>query len=202
MNELRHMVQMGAENIAFYDDALLFQSDRILVPFLEEIIKENIQVLFHTPNAVNARFMTPELATLMVKAGFASFFFGLESHALSWQRSTGGKIYSEEFTAAVRYLREAGAKSILTYIIAGHPDSDNQELESTIRFAQQNGTRVILSEFSPIPGTVDGKKCAHWVDMEEPLSHNKTAFAIRRLGTEYLNGLKDLSHSVNMRLMD
>ena len=201
MNELRHMVRAGAENIAFYDDAVLFQPERILIPFLEEIIKADIRVLFHTPNALNARFMTPELAALMVKAGFASFFFGLESFAPSWHQSTGGKVHPEEFTTAVRYLQEAGARAIFTYIITGHPDSDSQELESSIRFAHQCGTRVILSEFSPIPGTVDGEKCSRWIDMEEPLSHNKTAFAIRRLGTKYLNELKDLSHSVNMGLM-
>lgn len=198
MNELFHMCRLGAENIAFYDDALLFQPDQILVPFLKESIKANVQVLFHTPNALNARFMTPELATLMVQAGFASFYFGLESHAPSWHQATGGKVTAEEFAAAVRYLRESGAKSILTYIIAGHPDSDSQDLESSIRFAHRCGTSVMLSEFSPIPNTVDGEKSSRWADMEEPLSHNKTAFAIRRLGTKYLNELKDLSHSVNM----
>jgi radical SAM superfamily enzyme YgiQ (UPF0313 family) len=197
LDEFHQLIQMKAGNIAFYDDALLFQADGILVPFLEEVIKANNRIFFHTPNALNARFLTPELARLMVRAGFASFFFGLESHAPLWQRSTGGKVYSEEFAAAVNHLRAAGAESILTYIIAGHPDSDTQELESSMRFAHQCGTRVILSEFSPIPGTVDGNKCSPWADMSEPLSHNKTAFALRRLGAERMNQLKALKNSLN-----
>src|SRR5262245_40318680 len=31
--EVRHLVRLGARHIAFYDDALLFRSDRILLPF-------------------------------------------------------------------------------------------------------------------------------------------------------------------------
>ncbi len=198
LDELHSLVQMGANNIAFYDDALLFQADRILIPFLEEVIKNSTRVFFHTPNALNARFMTSELASLMVHAGFASFFFGLESHAQAWQKSTGGKVSSEEFELAVKHLRKAGASSIATYIIVGHPESENQDLESAIRFAHQCSTRVILSEFSPIPGTVDGKKSEPWADMDEPLSHNKTAFAIRRLGAEHINKLKALKQALNV----
>jgi hypothetical protein len=59
---------------------------------------------------------------------------------------------------------------------------------------------VLLSEFSPIPDTVDGNKSGKWADLSEPLSHNKTAFAIRRLGTDYLNRLKELTHSLNSQL--
>jgi radical SAM superfamily enzyme YgiQ (UPF0313 family) len=136
----------------------------------------------------------------MVQAGFASFFFGLESNSPSWQSSTGGKISSDEFSVAVSRLREAGAGSILTYIIVGHPEWDSQDLESSIHFAHQCGTRVLLSEFSPIPGTADGKKSERWADLDEPLSHNKTAFAIRRLGGDHMNALKALSRSLNSSL--
>ena len=200
LNELAHLIKSGARNIAFYDDALLFHSDQALGPFLEAVIETGLQVLFHTPNALNARFVTPDLARLMVRAGFASFFFGLESNSASWQRSTGGKVYSDEFAAAVKHLQTAGAQSIVTYIIVGHPDSDSQDLEQSIHFAHRCGTRVLLSEFSPIPGTADGHRSERWADMEEPLSHNKTAFAIRRLNADYINRLKALSRLLNSQL--
>jgi radical SAM superfamily enzyme YgiQ (UPF0313 family) len=200
LNELVHLAEAGVKNIAFYDDALLFHADRILVPFLKAVLKAGIRVSFHTPNALNARFMTPELARLMVQAGFASYFFGLESCAHDWQSATGGKVYAEEFAAAAGHLRNAGAQSILAYIIVGHPDSDNQDLVNSINFARRCGTRVILSEFSPIPGTIDGEKSRQWADLKEPLSHNKTAFAIRRLGADFLNDLKKLRHLNNSQL--
>jgi radical SAM superfamily enzyme YgiQ (UPF0313 family) len=200
LNELSRLVMMGSRNIAFYDDALLFHADHALIPFLEAAMKAGVRVPFHTPNALNARFMNPALARLMVQAGFASFFIGLESNAPWWQRSTGGKIYPDEFAAAVNCLREAGAHSIVTYIIVGHPDCGSQDLELSIHFAHQCGTRVLLSEFSPVPGTVDGMNSERWADLDEPLSHNKTAFAIRRLGAGCLNDLKALTRSLNSQL--
>jgi hypothetical protein len=200
LSDLHHLIAAGVKNIAFYDDALLYRAEQVLLPFLAASVNAQNRVHFHTPNALNARFMTPELAQIMVQAGFASFFFGLESRALSWQDSTGGKVHSEEFVSAVNYLRAAGAESIFAYIIAGHPDSDAQELEHSIHFAYQCGVKSILSDFSPIPGTVDGEKCSQWADLAEPLSHNKTAFAIRRLGFEYSNRIKRLNHHLNAHL--
>lgn len=200
LNELRQLAQAGANNVAFYDDALLFQADRILVPFLEAVVRDGVRMTFHTPNALNARFMTPDLARLMVRAGFASFYFGLESSASSWQHSSGGKVFSDEFADAVKHLRAAGAVFITTYIIAGHPDLDSRDVELSINYAHKCGTRVLLSEFSPIPGTIDGEKGRVWADLEEPLSHNKTAFAIRRLGVDHMSKLKMLAHSYNSQL--
>jgi radical SAM superfamily enzyme YgiQ (UPF0313 family) len=200
LDELKELIRMDVRNIAFYDDALLFEAEQVLVPFLENAIRSGHRLSFHTPNALNARFMDESLAHLMVRAGFKTFFFGLESCDPSWQRSTGGKVYAEEFAAAVRHLRAAGAGFIGAYIIVGHPDSKSRDSEESIRFAHQCGARVILSEFSPVPGTVDGIKSQAWADMSEPLSHNKTAFTTRRLGPDCLNNLKALTRELNSRL--
>jgi hypothetical protein len=200
IRELSLLLEMGAGDIAFYDDALLYRADALLIPFLEAVIENGFRVRFHTPNALNARFITPDLARLMVRAGFASFFLGFESGSPEWQRSTGGKVFSEELEAAVRFLREAGAQSVVTYIIVGHPDSEEQDPEASIRFAHRCGTRVLLSEFSPVPGTPDFVRSLQWAELNEPLSHNKTAFAIRRLGGDNLNKLKGLTQSLNANL--
>jgi radical SAM superfamily enzyme YgiQ (UPF0313 family) len=188
---------LGARNVAFYDDALLFNADRILLPFLEIILSQDLRVSFHTPNALNARFVTPEIARSMVRAGFKTFFLGLESDAYEWQRKTGGKVYSEEFSNAVQVLRKAGAASITAYIIIGHPDSQEQSLEASIRFGAEQGARVMLSEFAPIPGTPDGEACRRFTTLDEPLNHNKTAFTWRFLGPERVDALKDLCREVN-----
>ena len=194
--DFRRLTAAGAKDIAFYDDALLYRADEALLPFLDAVSAETggvRPVRFHTPNALNARFVTPYLARRMVNAGFAGFFLGFESGAQAWQMATGGKVSADEFEAAVNYLREAGASAIFAYIIVGHPDAEAQDAENSIRLARSLGVRVMLSEFSPIPGTVDGLKCARWADIAEPLSHNKTAFALRRLGVDRLNRLKDMA---------
>src|SRR5262249_1441744 len=166
----------------------------------EALLREDLRVSLHTPNALNARFITPEIARLMVRAGFKTFFLGFESNAYEWQRKTGGKVYSEEFGNAVRMLSDAGADSITAYIIIGHPESQDQDLESAIRYAATQGARVMLSEFAPIPGTPDGEVCRAHTRLDEPLNHNKTAFTMRFLGEERVNDLKALCRQVNTEL--
>ena len=196
VDDFRRLLAAGVKDIAFYDDALCYRADETLLPFLNAVVSAKDcatnPIRFHTPNALNARFITSELAVRMVNAGFASFFLGFESGVQAWQTATGGKVSVGEFEAAVNYLREADASAIFAYIIAGHPDVNAQDPENSIRLARSLGVRVMLSEFSPVPGTADGEKCTPWADLAEPLSHNKTAFATRRLGVDRLNRLKEL----------
>jgi len=200
--ELELLCQLGAENIAFYDDALLFEPEKVLVPFLNELLKRNIKLSFHSPNGLNARFITKELADLMVRAGFKTFYLGFESASMQWQRQTGSKVSSDELERASRHLISAGAapQNITAYQILGHPRTDIQQLEASMRFANSLGIRGMLADFSPIPGTLDGRYCRKWVDMDEPLFHNKTAFPIIMMGLDETNRLKDLQRRLNCSL--
>jgi radical SAM superfamily enzyme YgiQ (UPF0313 family) len=197
--ELDSLIEHGVRDVAFYDDALLYRPDQVLVPFLRGVLERRPAVRFHTPNALNARFITAELAGLMVAAGFRTFYLGFESSAYDWQHRTGGKVYAHEFVRAVDHLVAAGADraGITAYLIIGHPQTDLQQVEGSMRFVGEQGIRLMLSEFSPIPGTPDGERCRQWVDLEEPLWHNKTLFAARVLGMEEVNRLKGLCRELN-----
>lgn len=202
LRELDLLVERGVEHVAFYDDALLYRTETLLKPFLIAVQQRKAKVNFHTPNALNARFITRELSDLMVATGFQNIYLGFESTAYDWQRKTGGKVRSEEVARAVDSLRAAGfdPDRLHAYIIIGHPKSDEQQVENSIRFAHGLGIRIMLSEFSPIPGTPDGELCREWTELAEPLSHNKTAFALRRLGPQELNRLKQLAKDLNRQL--
>ena len=58
----------------------------------------------------------------------------------------------------------------------------------------------MLSEFSPIPGTPDGEPCRRWIDLDEPLYHNKTAFTLVSLGDTELNRLINLAGKLNQQV--
>jgi radical SAM superfamily enzyme YgiQ (UPF0313 family) len=197
--ELDLLCNLGVENIAFYDDALLFRAESLLVPFLRGVLEHNLPIHFHTPNALNARFITENLARLMVQAGFRTFYLGFESKAYQWQRRTGGKVYSDEFVRAVENLAKAGADPnfITAYLIIGHPHGDHQEVEASMKFVHGLGIRVMLSEFSPIPNTPDGDACGEWIDLSEPLWSNKTVFPILSLGAPEVDRVKDLCLRLN-----
>ncbi len=200
--ELDLLVSLGVRNVAFYDDALLFDAEAVLLPFLEEVLRRGLRVHFHTPNALNARCISADLGKQMVEAGFKTFYLGFESRSAQWQQGTGGKVYSDELAQAVHHLVAAGAEptEIAAYQIVGHPQSDLQELEQSMHFVHDLGIRGMLADFSPIPGTPDGETCRQWVDLDEPLMHNKTAFPIFRLGFDEVNRLKDLQRRLNRTL--
>jgi hypothetical protein len=202
LDELELLVKLGVENIAFYDDALLYDCENVLIPFLNEVVKRNLKVNFHTPNALNARFVTKHLAELMVAAGFKTFYIGFESGSEKWQKKTGSKVFSEELKQAVEHLAHAGVsgEEITAYQVIGHPFGDIQELEDSMYFVNSLGVRGMLADFSPIPGTPDGDYCKKWVDMDEPLMHNKTAFPIILLGFDKTNQFKELQRRLNRNI--
>jgi len=201
--QLRQLVSLGVRNIAFYDDALLYQPEKILLPFLRYIVERKIGVHFHTPNALHARFITAEVAEWMVRAGFRTFYLGFESRCELFHRRTGScKVAGNELEQAVQHLLKAGAKgqSICAYEMLGHPQTDIQQLEDSMRFVHSLGIRIMLSDFSPIPGTPDGELCRTYTNLDEPLNHNKTAFPIRYLGIKKVNYYKDLCRRLNSYL--
>ncbi|MCD4830941.1 MAG: radical SAM protein [Anaerohalosphaeraceae bacterium] len=202
LREVELLVKLGVKNIAFYDDALLYKSSEVLVPFLSEIIKRKLSVNFHSPNALNARFVTGGLAELMVKAGFKTFCLGFESHSENFQKLTGSKVFSDELSSAVDFFLAAGAdkNNITAYQILGHPNHNIQETENSMKFISSLGIRIMLSDFSPIPGTPDGEYCRKFIDMDEPLNHNKTAFPIMTIGYEAINKFKNIFHNLSDKL--
>ncbi len=199
LRELRHLVSLGLHQVAFYDDALLCQPDRILGPFLEAVQSGGIQASFHTPNGLNARFVSREIARRMVQAGFQTFHLGYESSSRDWQMKTGGKVNPEEVAEAVGNLRHAGGRNITLYVLLGHPRSEGQEIEETLHSAAKVGARIMLSEFAPVPGTPDGDLARRWIDLDEPLHQNKTAFPYRLLGAGRVNQLKALCRKFNSK---
>jgi len=200
--ELELLCQLGVDNITFYDDALLFEAEKVLMPFLSELLKQDMKVNLHTPDGLHARFINKELAKLMIQAGVKTFYLGFESNSPSWQKKTGAKVFCDELAQAVKHLLSAGVEpaNITAYQILGHPHIDIQQLEDSMRFVHSLGIRGMLADFSPIPGTPDGELCRKWIDMDEPLMHNKTAFPIILLGFDESNRLKDLQRKLNLSL--
>ena len=202
LSELNLLIQCGVGDVAFYDDALLWREGEVLRPLLDGVIKKGASVRFHAPNALHARLIQPEIAARMVRAGFTGFFLGFESVSPEWQRKTGDKASREDLSRAVGHLVKAGVDpaQITVYLLLGHPDQDLQDLDRSMRFVHGLGVRLLLSDFSPLPGTPDGDRCAEWVDLSEPLWHNKTAFLFRRLGEENVQGFKQLCKELNRRI--
>ncbi len=188
----------GLNDFAFYDDALLAQSESFAVPLLKEIIDRGLKVRFHCPNAVHARFITPELAHWMRLAGFTTIRLGLETSDPARQFSTGNKVTTDEFLQAVDCLRQAGyeAKDIGVYLLCGLPHQEAGEVRDAIRLVHRSGARPILAEYSPIPHTelwAQAVEASPYPLEEEPLLHNNTLLPCRWTGFTYAR-YQELKH--------
>lgn len=168
----------GIRDFAFYDDALLVSSDTHLAVLLDDIIRLDLDLRFHTPNAVHVREVTRDMATLMHRGGFHTVRLGLETSDFSLHRDLGGKIAEGDFERAVFNLLGAGFKNseIGAYILIGLPGQSVDSVMATIDFVDRVGATPYLAEYSPIPHTTLWKKALTYsrYDLTEPLFHNNT----------------------------
>ena len=159
------------KNIAFFDDALLYNKN---VPvLLEHIITKQYNLHFHTSNGLHCRYIDEKIARLMYDAEFKTMYLSLETTNPDVQKSTGNKVNTEEFVDAVKILTKIGftPDSIHTYILFGIPGQGHEEIIDSIKLCHSLGIHPHLCEFSPIPHTSEFEKTDFNEDTD-PLCHN------------------------------
>jgi radical SAM superfamily enzyme YgiQ (UPF0313 family) len=207
-NEIAWLAEeLGTRHIAFCDDALLVNHDRLLAPVLKAVIDRKYEVAFHTPNAVHAGLLNEEIAELMFRAGFSRIILGYESADPVFQKATGGKVTSEQFGRSVKILRAAGFGHgrIGAYIIMGHPAQTEEDVGSALRSAAELGVEPIPAEFSPIPGTEDYKSAVATFKRPpdaDPLLHNSSIIAYQHpnITADGFRRLKDESTEIKREI--
>ncbi len=172
-------------DFAFYDDALLLNAESTLKPALERLVREDLPLRFHTPNALHIRALTPEWCDLLFASGFRTIRLGLETMHRDRQLEWGRKVDSEMFLKCVRNLLSAGfaSEDIGVYLMAGLPGQTVEEVRESIRLVHAAGAQPYISEYSPVPGTsLWGEACrvSPFDLAAEPLAHNNTFLACRR----------------------
>jgi radical SAM superfamily enzyme YgiQ (UPF0313 family) len=171
----------SVRDIAFYDDALLFNPSEHFIPLMREVIRKGIHCKFHTPNGLHIREINDEVAELLFRGGFKTIRLGLETADEATQMESGGKVNNKEFENAIKNLKRAGysGEEIGVYIMVGLPGQRAEEAKASIAFVKETGARPLLTEYSPIPHTPLFEKAKEKspFDLEnEPLFHNNSIF--------------------------
>lgn len=202
-----HYRRRHVRQIAFYDDALLMNQERHLIPILEGIVRNNIQVNFHTPNGMHPKQMTRELARLMFRTNFRTIRLSYESGSASRQADMGFKVTAESLAAAIDHLAAAGFRrcDLEIYVIMGLPDQTVAEVVQSMLTAIGLGAKVKLTTFSPIPGTLDWERAiqAGLISPDiDPLLTNDSIFPLARPKFPYetFQQIKSLSKVLNYGL--
>jgi radical SAM superfamily enzyme YgiQ (UPF0313 family) len=190
----------GVNNFAFYDDALLVDSENHALKLFEAIIKKDLRVRFHTPNALHIREIDQKTAKLMYRAGFETIRLGLETTAFEKRNQLDHKVTENQFYQAVSCLLMAGFKKdqIGAYLLVGLPEQDLDSIAASIQLVKTSGIIPVPAHYSPIPHTRLWKKAVQLsrYDLEsDPVFTNNAIFPCQRdeFSWETLSRLKHLA---------
>ena len=172
--------QLGVTEIAWYDDALLFNADTHLLPLLAEICRRGLPLRFHTPNAIHVALINQQVAQWLKRANFISLRLGLETTATGEGR-LDHKIQPGDLERAVAALHEAGfnPEDIGVYLLIGLPHQEDDEVIESIRQVRRLGAIPVLTQYSPIPQTRlwdEAVKVSRYDLEADPLYHNNSIF--------------------------
>ena len=191
-------------DFVLYDDAFLVNAEAHAIPILEEIIQADINLRFHTPNAVHIRGITDATARLLFKAGFKTLRLGLETAEFDNRETIDQKVSESDFRRAAGYLKEAGFEKhqVGAYLLMGLPGQELPSVERSIRAVQETEITPILAYYSPIPHTAMWQTAvaASRYDLEaDPIFTNNSIIPCQSeaFNWETISALKELASGSN-----
>lgn len=191
VDEIEHWQKnFGVTDFSFYDDALLVDSKKMIIPLLEEVKRRKLSCRFHCPNGLHLREIDAGLSKMLYNSGFKTIRFGFETANFQLQKETGGKVQNEELREAVFHLKNAGYKTddIGVYLLCGIPGQKTTDVSQSIDFVLKCGAKPVLAEYSPIPGTKmwpDAVAASAFDIQHEPLYHNNSFLSCRNEDFSY-----------------
>ncbi len=142
-------------DFVLYDDAFLVNAQQHALPLLEKIVRADLGLRFHTPNAVHIRSLKAETAQLLFDAGFKTLRLGLETAEFERREDIDRKVTQKDFKQAARYLKTAGftGDQVGAYLLMGLPGQELSTVERSIQTVQAAEIKPIIAYYSPIPHT-------------------------------------------------
>jgi radical SAM superfamily enzyme YgiQ (UPF0313 family) len=138
------------ESIEFSDDEFTLNGKRV-EDICSEIKRRGLDVWWACSSRVDT--ISTSLLKKMRAAGCFLIYFGIESGSQRILNYIKKGISIEQVRKAVRWTREAGIKTLGSFII-GFPDETKEEIEKTVRFSKE--LKLDYAQFSiatPYPGT-------------------------------------------------
>jgi len=152
VDEIEHFLGNGFREIHFIDDN--FTADlRRAGAICEEILRRGLRFPWVPRGGLRVDRVTPELLSLMKKAGCHRAPFGVESGSQRIIDSFGKMTTLDQARNAVKWAKQAGLETE-AYFMIGLPGETEQDLEKTIQFAVElDPDFVKFATAIPLPGT-------------------------------------------------
>jgi len=149
VDEVEEILEYGFTIINVVDD-LLTLNRRHLNAFCDEVTARKLKFKWTAFSRVDT--VNPELLGRMKEAGCSFICYGVESGNQKILDIVRKKITPEKVKEAVRLSKDAGIKSLASFII-GLPGETKETLKETADFAKGLGTYYGFHLLSPFPGS-------------------------------------------------
>ncbi|MGC8976699.1 MAG: B12-binding domain-containing radical SAM protein [Candidatus Ratteibacteria bacterium] len=187
-------------DIAFYDDALLFDFEIHIRKIIEKITENKKNLRFHTPNGIHPKYIKKEVAEFLKEKNFKTIRLSLETIDKKREKESGYKVSFSDFENSIKYLIDAGftKEEIGVYILAGLPGQKPKEVFETIKILKNYPCKIKIAEYSPIPKTTDfeiAKRLYPKLPLENPLFQNNSIYPLWNFENkwEIINEIKKLA---------
>lgn len=134
LEELQLLTSEGYKQFLFVDDSFTINQKRI-IELSHEIKKEKLDIEWICEGRVN--HASYELMRSMTKAGCKIIYFGIESATQRVLDYYNKQITPQQSENATKTARRAGIDIIVGSFIVGAPNETTEEIEKTLKFAQE-----------------------------------------------------------------
>lgn len=150
VNEIRQIKNMGINEILIYDDTFTVDIERAS-RICETLISDNIKVSFDIRTRVDR--VSPELLTLLKKAGCKRIHYGVEASSDIILKQLGKTTTISQVNTAFKQTRDACIE-LLAYFIIGNPSETTDDIQNTISYAKElKANYCHFSIMTPYPAT-------------------------------------------------
>lgn len=200
VEELRHLVDLGVDDLFFVDDTITIQKKRVH-EICRLIIQSGIKVSYKISSRVDT--VTPELLDDLAKSGCYRIHYGVETATPRLMKYMEKGTTPEKVEKAFRMTKEAGIQT-LAYMMIGIPTETYEEMQDTVDFAISLGADYAqFSICTPYPKTElydsllrDGTiKSDYWQKfVENPTADFQVRFWNSAFTEEELREIQDKAH--------
>jgi hypothetical protein len=193
-------------DFAFFDDALLYQPEKHIMPLLTAIIRTGYRINLHAPNGLHIRWIDTELLQLMKKCGFITLRFGYESSDIRYQKETNAKTSRKLLETKIHCMLSAGFKprEIGIYVMGGLPGQSVSGMQEEVRFVASLNVPVKPVFLAPVPETgLFNYYVKEYPQLQyDPLFHNDTFFITQlpHWGIVAVEEIKSMVRELNQKI--
>jgi radical SAM superfamily enzyme YgiQ (UPF0313 family) len=142
----------AAHTVYFLDEILLF-NDQQTYDTLALMIKHRLPQRIRWRGLTRINFVTEKLINRAKEAGCFALEVGIESGSNEVLKGINKQITTEQASAAVRIIKNAGIEVDANFIL-GHPHETVETVKKTMYFAAKlNPTTIAIGIMTPYPGT-------------------------------------------------